>query len=67
MTHEYSTSKTIKSIRTKYYYIELSELVNSKYCIAYESRAEHFTSVDITALDLALEMFDDILVMIEGN
>ena len=67
MTYEYSSSKKIKSIQTKYYYIELLELANSKYCIYYETQDQNYTRVDTTALDLALEMFTDVLVMIEGN
>lgn len=67
MITEYSLSKKIKSIKTKYFYVELLELANSKYQVNYESQGETYYSVDIIALDLALEMFTDVLVMIEGN
>lgn len=67
MTQQLTHPKTIKSTRTKYFYIELLEMPNSKYCVNYESHGESYASVDISDLDLALDMYDDIFVMIEGN
>lgn len=67
MTKEYSSPKTIKAVAHKHFYIELIELTNSKYCINWEAQGQKHTSVDITDMDLARTMFDDLLVMIEGH
>ena len=59
--------KTIKAMIYKHFSIELLELPNSKYCVHWETQGQTFNSVDITSLDLALEMFSDTLILCEGH
>jgi len=62
-----SKVETIKAVIRGYFSIELMKLPNQKYCIHWETQGESFTTKDISDLNIAMNYFDDMLIMIEGN
>lgn len=59
--------KLIKSINTRSFSIELIESAPDQFQIHWEHANDSFTTRPMHDLKAALEMFDNLLVQLEGN
>ncbi len=57
----------VKAISTKRYMIQLIQMKDNSYVIHYEYGEESFTTRPLADLNLAMQVFDDMLGMMEGN
>lgn len=59
--------KTIKSLMTRFFTIELVELPNNNYCVFYEVLGEKTTTGEIKDFNTASSFFDDTLMRMQGH
>lgn len=62
-----SDMKSVKSITTKLFSVELVQLPNDNYCIFYESGNKTSSTGEIADFKTASAYFDDIIMRLEGH